>query len=120
VDKLKKAFLQNTFAGITAKLGYRANDGSEKSLEAAFTRYSVIFAGEKFPDGTRADTVYIILNPTYREVLNNAPMRPLDLGYKKELAPTPQRFYEIISFRIYTALKYGNAEGRIAYSEYCT
>jgi hypothetical protein len=120
VDKLKKAFLQNTFAGITAKLGYRANDGSEKSLEAAFTRYSVIFAGEKFPDGTRADSVYVILNPTYREVLNNAPMRPLDLGYKKQLAPTPQRFYEIISFRIYNALKYGNAEGRISYSEYCT
>ena len=48
-------------------------------MEADFTRYNVIFTGEKLPDGRRADAVYIILNEPYREVLNNAPMRPVEL-----------------------------------------
>lgn len=117
---LKRALRQNALAGITAKFKYRTNDGVEKILEATFTRYSVIFTGEKFADGTKADAVYIELNPTYREVLNNAPMRPLDLDYKKQLAPAAQRFYEIVSYKIFAALKNNQPLARLAYSEYCT
>ena len=105
---LKRAFRQNALAGITAIFKYTANDGTERTLEATFTRYSVIFTGEKFSDGTKADAVYIELNPTYREVLNNAPVRPLNLDYKKQLAPAPQRFYEIVSYKIFAALKYNH------------
>ena len=117
---LKRAFRQNALAGITARFRYKGNDGTERLLEATFTRYSVIFTGEKFSDGTKADAVYIELNPTYREVLNNAPMRPLDLGYKKQLLPAAQRFYEILSYKIFTAIKYNQPTARLAYSEYCT
>jgi hypothetical protein len=117
---LKRAFRQNALAGITAKFKYKGNDGSERTLEATFTRYSVIFTGEKFSDGSKADAVYIELNPTYQEVLNNAPVRPLDLGYKKQLPPGPQRFYEIVSYKIFAALKYNHPLARLSYSEYCT
>jgi hypothetical protein len=120
LDSIKRAFHQNAGAYIIAGFKYRANDGTEKLLEAGFTRYSVVFTGEKFADGSKADAVYIILNQPYREVLNNAPFRPLDLEYKKQLSPTAQRFYEIVSYKIFTAIKYRRPYAKLAYSEYCT
>ena len=117
---VKKGILQNASAFITAKLQYRSKDGGERTLEAGFTRYSVTFTGEKLPDGTEADSIYIVLNEPYREVLNNAPIRPLNYTYLKSLSPSPQRFYEIISSRIYAAIKNKNPLARISYSEFCT
>lgn len=119
-NELKRAIRQNATTSINAKLKYRGNDGSERELEALFTRYSVYFTGEKLPDGRVADAVYIELNGPYREVLNNAPIRPLNYEYLKALAPAPQRFYEIISSRIYAAQKNKNPYARILYSEFCT
>ena len=116
---LKRAFLQNASAFITAKFNYKGNDGSERRLEAAFTRYGVIFTGEKLPDGRKADAVYIIFNEPFWEVLNNAPVRPLDRAYMKELPPAAQRFYEIVSRKIYAALKNNYPNANISYSEYC-
>ena len=117
---IRNAFLQNALTGITAKFNYRANDGTERRLEAGFTRYSVIFTGEKLPDGRKADAVYIIFNEPFWEVLNNAPVRPLDRAYMKELPPAAQRFYEIISRKIFAALKNDYARAKISYFEYCT
>jgi hypothetical protein len=117
---IKNAFLQNALTGITAKFNYRANDGTERRLEAGFTRYSVIFTGEKLPDGRKADAVYIVFNDPFWEVLNNAPVRPLDRAYMKELPPAAQRFYEIISRKIFAALKNNYPRAKISYSEYCT
>jgi hypothetical protein len=120
IESLKRAFHQNAGAYIVAKFKYRSNDGTEKLLEAGFTRYSVVFKGEKLPDGSKADAVYVLLNQPYREVVNNAPFRPLDLGYKKQLSPTAQRFYEIVSYKIFTAIKYNHPYAKLSYSEYCT
>jgi len=117
---VRRAIRQNAFAAITARLTYTAADGSERRLEADFTRYSVIFTGEKLPDGRRADAVYIILNEPYREVLDNAPQRPLNYEYLKVLPPAAQRFYEVLSYRVFAALnRKGDAEARISYSDYC-
>jgi hypothetical protein len=117
---VKKAILQNAASFITAKLRYTGIDGIERTIEAGFTRYSVVFTGERLPDGTKADAVYLVLNDPYWEVLNNAPTRPLDYEYLKALAPAAQRFYEIISFKIFAALKYRHPTAKISYSEYCT
>ena len=119
-NMVKKGILQNASAFITAKLKYRTKDGGERTLESGFTRYNVTFTGEKLPDGTEADSIYIVINEPYREVLNNAPIRPLNYTYLKSLAPSPQRFYEIISSRIYAAIKNKSPLARIAYSEFCT
>lgn len=119
-EKIKKALLQNAFTGITAKLSYRGVDGEERRLEAGFTRYAVIFTGQKLPNGRSADGVYIEFHPRYREVLNHAPVRPLNYEYLKELPPAAQRFYEIVSYRIFAALHYGRPEAKLSYSEYCT
>ena len=72
------------------------------------------------PDGNKADAVYLILNDPYREVLNNAPTRPLDYDYLKQLAPAAQRFYEIVSYKIFAALKFKLPRAKLPYSDYCT
>ena len=119
-NHIKKAILQNSLAAINAKLLYKSNDGTERHLEATFTRYGVVFIGERLPDGRKADGVYLILNEPYLEVLNNAPVRPLDYTYLKTLSPSAQRFYEIVSYKIFAALKFKHPRAKLAYSEYCT
>jgi hypothetical protein len=116
---IKKALLQNAFAGITAKLNYKGNDGTERAFEFGATRYDVIFVGQKLPDGQKADSVYIILHRLYRELLKAAPIRPLDYDYLKELPPAAQRFYELVSFQIFGALKNDNKRAKYLYSDFC-
>jgi hypothetical protein len=120
VIDLRKAAHQNAGAYIIAKLHYTATDGTERTLEAGFTRYSVIFTGERLPDGRIADAVYLLLNDLYWDLLNSAPTRPLDYEYLQALPPAAQRCYEIISYKLFAALKYGHPEAKMLYSEYCT
>ena len=117
---IKRALRQNASAFITVKVGYTNLDGTEKTLEADFTRYSVIFTGEKLPDKRRADCVYLNLNDVYWSMLNEAPWRPQDYDYLKALTPAAQRFYEIVSVKFYNSFRYSNLNAsKIAYSEYC-
>ncbi len=119
-NNVRRALRQNAFAAISARLTYRSTDGAERRLEADFTRYSVIFAGERLPDGHQADSVHLILNDPYLEVLNSAPMRPLNYDYLKQLPPAAQRFYEIVSYKVFAALKYRQPWARLSYSDCCT
>ncbi len=117
-NKVKRALRQNAFAGITAKTAYRALDGSQRSFEFSDTRYGLILTGERLPSGAKADAVYLIFHDLYLEVLNNAPRRPLDYDYLRDLSPAPQRFYEIISYEIFPAIKFGH-RAKLPYSEFC-
>lgn len=119
-NELKKAIHQNASAYITAKINYKGADGTEQAIEAGFSRYSVIFTGEKFPDGRRANAVYLILNDIYLKVLNEVQTRPLDYDYLRDLPPAAQRFYELIGFQIYAVLKHGRPRARLLYSDFCT
>ncbi len=118
-NELKKALLQNAFASITAKISYKTTDGAEHTIEAGFNRYSVIFTGERLPDGRRANAVYLILNDVYMKILNEAQTRPLDYDYLRDLPPAAQRFYELIGFQIYAVLKYERPRARMFYSDFC-
>jgi hypothetical protein len=119
-DNIKNALRQNAFAGITAKFRYRGNDGSERTLEADFNRYSVVFTGEELPNGRKANAVYIVLNEIFMQVLDGAQTRPLDYEYLKDLNPSAQRLYEILSYRIYTAIRNDRPHAKLIYSELCT
>lgn len=116
---LKNAFSQNAGALITAKLEYTGKDKTNRIIELRSTRYGVIFVGERLPDGTKADGVYIALNPAFREVLRHAITRPLDYEYLKALPPASQRLYELISYQIYAAVKHENPRARYLYSDLC-
>jgi hypothetical protein len=117
---VRQALLQNASAFITARLQYTGTDKRQRTLEAGFSRYSVIFTGDQLPSGEKADAVYIELNTRYREVLNNALFRPLNYDYMRELSPAAQRFYEVVSRSIFAALKHQHAEARLSYAEFCT
>jgi hypothetical protein len=116
---LTRAFHQNASAYIVAKLRYRGRDGTERRLDAGFTRYSVLFTGDPLPDGTPADAVYLVLSEPYREVLTHAPTRPLDYAYLQGLAPMAQRCYEIVSYKIFGALTHQQPHATLRYSAYC-
>jgi hypothetical protein len=118
-NDIKTALYQNAFAGITAKTQYRQADGSETTLETAFTRYSVILRGEKLPNGKKADGVYIVLNDVFIRVINGAMTRPLDYDYLESLPPAPQRFYELLSYQMYAALKHDRPRAKLTYSDFC-
>lgn len=118
-DQVKKALHQNASAYITAKLRYRLKSGREKWGEIGYTRYSVVFTGETLPNGSTADAVYIVLNASYRDLLNHVEVRPLDYDYLVELPPGPQRLYELLSFSIFGAISNSRARARLVYSEYC-
>lgn len=119
-NDVKRALRQNAGAFITAKRTFRGAGGKELTAEISDTRYGVVFTGEKFPDGTRADAVYVLLHDAYREVLNAAPTRPLDYDYLKELTPGAQRLYELLSFHVFAALRNQRPRARMLYSYYCT
>lgn len=116
---VKDALYQNAFAGITAKLEYKGHDGKERSFEFGSTRYAIVFTGERLPDGRRADAVYVILHPLFREVMHHAKTRPLDYNYLRMLKPSAQRLYELIAPQIFAAIKRGNDRAKYYYSDYC-
>jgi hypothetical protein len=117
---IKRALHQNAGAYITAKRSYKGSDGTARTAEISDTRYGVIFTGEKLPSGSKADAVYILLHRSYRDVLNNAPIRPLDYDYLRELSPGAQRFYELLSFQMFAALVNERPRAKMLYSYYCT
>jgi len=116
---IKDALYQNAFAGITAKLEYNGRDKQRRTFEFGSTRYSVVFTGERLPDGKRADAVYVILNPLFREVLRYANTRPLDYNYLRSLKPSTQRLYELIAPQVFAAIKRGNGRAKYYYSDFC-
>lgn len=118
-NTVKRALLKNASAFITVKRTYTTREGAEKQIEAAFTRYSLIFTGEKLPDGRAADAVYLVLNEIYREILNTAQTRPLDYDYLRELSPGAQRLYELLSYQLFAALRHERPRAKMLYSYYC-
>ena len=54
------------------------------------------------------------------QVINGAMARPLDYDYLKSLPPASQRFYELLSYRMYATLKNDRPRAKLLYSEFCT
>ncbi len=118
-NKVKRALHQNASAYITAKIRYKSANGTKRRIEIADTRYGVVFTGETLPDGRTADAVYIVPHDFYREILDTAPRRPLDYDYLRDLSPVAQRLYELLSYRMFAALKNRSRTVRLPYSEFC-
>lgn len=118
-NKVKSALLQNAGAFITALLSHTDREKTLRTAEINGTRYTLVFTGEHFPDGRKADAVYLILTSWYREIQNSVPTRPLDYDYLKILPPASQRLYELVSFQIYAALKHERPRARMLYSDFC-
>jgi hypothetical protein len=118
-DKIRRSLHQNASTYIKSRIKYKLASGAERKLEAGFTRYSVVLTGEELPDGRKADAVYIVLNDIYMQVINGAVTRPLDYDYLKILPPAAQRFYELLSYQMYAAIKNDRDRAKLTYSELC-
>jgi len=119
IGDIKGALRQNAGAFITAKVRYKTRNGANRWIEIDTTRYTVVMTGETLPDGRRADAVYLLLHDFYRRVLDSAPTRPLDYGYLRALPPIAQRWYEIVSYRVFATLKHHQPRARLGYAEFC-
>ena len=117
---VKKALRQNAHAVLDVKIKYKDTNGTEREAEFESSRYGIVFTGTKLPNGKKANGVYLIPHAPYRQILNNAPIRPLNYDYLKALPPAAQRFYEIVSYKMFAAIKFKHARAKIPYSEYCT
>jgi hypothetical protein len=118
-NAVRRAFEQNATTFIRAKLAYRTTDGLVETLEGYFNRYTVFYRGHALPGGRRAETVYISLNDPYYGMVSSATVRPLDFAYMRRLSPAAQRFYELLSPRLFAAIRYGHESAWIRYSDYC-
>ena len=118
-SKIKKALLQNASVFLEAKLKYKDRKGVTQKFEMADTRYGLVVTGNELPDGTKADAIYIILHKPYRALLHSAQFRPLDYNYLKALTPASRRFYEVVSYPIFSTLKYKRPHAELLYSDYC-
>ncbi|NNE19193.1 MAG: hypothetical protein HKN10_12035 [Myxococcales bacterium] len=118
-NAVRRAFDQNAATFIRAKITYTTANGDEATLEGYFSRYNVFYRGHTLPGGQRAETVYISLNDPYYDLINDGQVRPLDFEYQRTLTPSSQRFYEIISPKIFAALKNRRSTAWIRYSDYC-
>lgn len=117
---VKEALRENAFAGITACLDYKGQDGTERHFEFSDTRYGLILTGETLPNGQRADAVYINLHDIFLSLLMHSQTRPLDYEYLRQLPPAAQRLYELLSFVIFGALRHGRDCATMLYSQFCT
>jgi hypothetical protein len=118
-NSVKRAFEQNASAFIRAKVAFKNADGREESFEGYFNRYNVFFRGQSLPGGARAETVYISLNDPYHALLNASVWRPLDYVYLRALRPSAQRWYELLSPKVFAAIKNGHPSAWIRYSDFC-
>ena len=118
-NAVKRAFEQNASAFIRAKLAFSSNDGLAESFEGYFNRYNVFFRGQTLPGGRKAETVYISLNDPYLTLINRSRWRPLDYEYLKRLPPMAQRFYELVSPKMFAAIKNGHPAAWMRYSDFC-
>jgi hypothetical protein len=115
---IKHALHQNASAYITARMTYRTKGGAERTTEIGDTRYAIVFKGETLPDGQKADAVYIVLHDFYRDILDSALTRPLDYDYIRGLTPIAQRWYELASFQVFAAVRYGKT-ATLSYADFC-
>ena len=81
---------QNSGAYIICKLPHPMREG--EYLEGNGTRYNLAFRGQTLPDGSVAETVYILWNEPFYTILNNSPRRPLDYDYLKLLSSASGAF----------------------------
>ena len=117
---VREALHENGSAYIRANLDYTGTNGMGRTFEFGTSRYAVIFTGEELPNGKKADAIYVQLHDMFLALLEHSKTRPLDYEYLKELPPSAQRLYELLSFALFGALRHGRPNAQMLYSEFCT
>jgi len=120
--EVKAAIQAEAAATIECNAVIRTNkDGSVEYLTGVFHALdAVYFRGNKLPDGTEAEKVFVALSDPFRKAGSSPEFfKPVNLDYLKQLnSGGAERWYFYVSTLIFTAIKY-NQIARVRYSEYC-
>ncbi|MBD3342320.1 MAG: hypothetical protein GF353_24685, partial [Candidatus Lokiarchaeota archaeon] len=94
---------------------------SKKSINDTFHLYDrVLFSGEEFEDGRKADGVYLMLSTWYLQNINANYVVPLDWDFYQRLSGNiTTRMYEFIGLSIYVALENNQNFVQSRYSKIC-
>jgi hypothetical protein len=98
---MKHAIMSITLAGIESQGTFcYLESGQKKWVHDVFHLYErVVFAGERFLDGTIADRNRIYFSEWYLKSLNSLYLKPLDFPYWDSLnSDIARRLYEYLSF----------------------
>jgi len=122
-NEIKKALENIKSAKITTKGTFRKKEknGKKKYHEGHFNLYDMVFfTGETLPDGTGADSVYILLNDMYIRNFNYNYVVPMDYKYFQFLeGDIASRMYEIFIIWFFPALENGKNYIDKEYSTLC-
>ena len=90
-------------------------------VDQVFSLYErIIFAGERLPDGTRAERNLLYLGTWYMESLNSLYVKPLDYRYYLGLhTPIARRLYELLGVKFYGVAENPYPVIRYRYSTLC-
>lgn len=116
---IKEAIIRIIATTVRAKGSYYSKEDKKYFSDKLFHLYdTVIFYGEKMPDGETADKNYIFLNELYLNSINSFYVRPLDYQYLISLnSSISERLYEILGIKFYGIPK--NKPVRYLYSTLC-
>lgn len=113
VDLLKGSSAYIDFR-IPIQFGKKTED-----VEGHNNRYGVFFRGERLPDGSKAEGVYIAWNFPFSRIVNEATTRPLNYELLQELTPLDRRCYEILNSPFYWSWRQGRDYEPVRYSDFC-
>ena len=121
IRDIKKAFKCLVAATIETKFTFWLKDKSEYYGEPVFHRYDIAyFTGDKMPDGTKADAVYVWFSEPYLQSINANYTVPLDHEYYDSLSlPISQRLYEFYSLQFFPCFERDVPFARLRYSKLC-
>lgn len=119
---IQKAFKNIVKTSIEANGTFQVKeDKSKRYISDTFHLYErVIFKGEQLPDGSFADSVYLMLGSWYLNNINNNYVVPLDWRFYNRLSGSiTTRMYEYMSIYFFTALERGYSYYDARYSQLC-
>ncbi|MBC8227999.1 replication initiation protein [bacterium] len=118
--KIKDSFRRMTLTGVESR-GTFYIKGKSIWADKTFHLYdSVIFRGEKLPDGTIAENNYLWLNDLFLDSINDNYMKPINYTYFQSLKNCiSKRLYEFLGIKFYGLRNKREKFFRIGYLNLC-
>lgn len=116
---IKEAIERIVATTVKAKGTFYSKDEGKIVADKSFHLYeSVVFYGQEMPDGKKAESNYLYLNPFYLKSINAFYVKPLDYLYLRSLkSPIAERLYELLGVKFFG--KPENQPVRYLYSTIC-
>ena len=116
---IKKALYQNASAYIDGEAPIRLADGGRRNLKRVLPATASFSPARNYPTAGRP-TRFTSSSTMFSCRSSTAPRPGPSITTTSKTYPRPQRLYEILSYRMYAALKNGRPRAKLSYGEFCT